>query len=268
VSAAPFLIEARDLRVEHRPGGRRGAVRALDGVTLGVRPGEVVAVVGESGAGKSTLVRALLALEPAARGSVLWREDGAREPLDLLRLPPRALRRLRARLQVVFQDPLASLDPRWSARAVLREALGAHRAVAPAEGAARALALLERVGLAREHLDRRPHELSGGERQRLCLARALAVEPRFLALDEPVAALDASVQAQVLELLADLRRERGLAYLLVTHDLSVAAWLADRVAVLDGGRIVEEGPVEQVLRAPAHARTRELVAARAALEGG
>ncbi len=265
------LLEARDLVVEHRRaavlGVRPPPVRALDGVSLDVRRGEVLAVVGESGAGKSSLVRALLCLEPLARGSVLWHADATQPPVDLARLSERALRPLRARMQVVFQDPLASLDPMWSARSVLREAFGAHGTGSRADPQARSIALLEQVGLSAEHLDRRPHELSGGQRQRLCLARALAVEPELLVLDEPVAALDASVQAQILGLLAELRARHGLTYLIVTHDLALVSWMADRVAVLQRGRVVESGPVERVLAEPAHAHTRELIAARAAIEG-
>jgi ABC-type glutathione transport system ATPase component len=222
-----------------------------------------VAIVGESGAGKSTLVRALLALERPLSGTVAWCPAPERSPVDVRTLTAGELRAARPRFQVVFQDSLASLDPRWTARATLREAFAAGGRT---NGDAAAIELLERVGLAREHLARLPHEMSGGQRQRLCLARALATQPELIALDEPVAALDASVQAQVLELLADLRRERGLAYVLVTHDLALVAWLADRVLVLDHGRIVEQGDARDVLRDPRHAATRALVEARQALE--
>lgn len=267
MSAADPLLLAHDLVVEHRRAGTFGraepAVRALDGVSLEIRRGEVLAVVGESGAGKSTLVRALLALERPRSGTVAWSPAPERSPVDVRTLTARELRAARPRFQVVFQDPLASLDPRWTARATLGEAFGAG---GQASGEVAAVELLERVGLAREHLERLPHEMSGGQRQRLCLARALATQPDLIALDEPVAALDASVQAQVLELLVDLRRERGLAYVLVTHDLALVAWLADRVAVLDRGRIVEQGDAREVLRAPQHAATRAMVEARRALE--
>jgi peptide/nickel transport system ATP-binding protein len=263
------LLEARDLVVVHSAsaGLRRdaAAVRALDGASLSVSRGEVVAVVGASGAGKSTLARAVLGLERPVAGSVAWSTSRGGTPVDLSTMRPSGIRALRPRFQPVFQDPAASLDPRWSARATLVEALRRRASSSGDEGRA-VVDLLARVGLEPAHLDRLPHAMSGGEKQRLCLARALATDPELLVLDEPVAALDASVQAQVLDLLQDLRRERELAYLIVTHDLALVAWIADRVLVLAHGRIVEEGTPEQVLQAPRHPATAELVAARRALE--
>ncbi|MBL8861453.1 MAG: ABC transporter ATP-binding protein [Planctomycetes bacterium] len=233
------LLELCDVAVEHRREAFLGRaavrVRALDGVSLALVPGEVVAVVGPSGAGKSTLARAALGLERLAAGRVRWSPAPGAAPVDLGSLSAAALRAARRRFQPVFQDPKASLDPRWSTRATLREALGAGGAVGDPEAASREL--LARVGLDAVHLDRRPHELSGGEAQRVCIARALATSPAALVLDEPVSALDACVQAQVLDLLLDLRRERGLAFLLVAHDPGLVDWVADRVLVLGAGRL-------------------------------
>ncbi|MCY2960761.1 MAG: dipeptide/oligopeptide/nickel ABC transporter ATP-binding protein [Planctomycetota bacterium] len=233
------LLELRDAVVEHRREalfGRGGStVRALDGVSLTLRSGEVVAVVGASGAGKSTLARAALGLERLVSGSVSWSLAPGAAPVDLARLSTADVRAARPRFQPVFQDPKASLDPRWTARATLREALAARAARVDFEREGRAL--LERVGLEPGHLERLPHQLSGGEAQRLCIARALAAAPDVLVLDEPVAALDASVQAQVLDLFADLRRDWGLSYLLIAHDPRLVDWMADRVVVLEQGRI-------------------------------
>lgn len=234
------LVELRDVVVDHRReaffGRRATSVRALDGVSLELSRGEVVAVVGPSGSGKSTLVRAALGLERLVSGTVAWSLARGAAPIDLRWIHPRELRAARRRFQPVFQDPKSSLDPRWTSRATLDEALrigGTDEDEVERE----ARALLERVGLEPAHLDRFPHELSGGEAQRLCIARALSTSPEVLVLDEPVAALDASVQAQVLDLFAELRRERGLAYLLVAHDMQLVEWIADRVIVLEAGRV-------------------------------
>lgn len=234
------LIELRDVVVEHRReaffGRSAMLVRALDGVSLTLARGEVVAVVGTSGAGKSTLARAVLGLERLVSGCVAWSVARGTSPVDLRTIHPRTLRAARRRFQPVFQDPKSSLDPRWTSRATLEEALligGTDKGDVERESCV----LLERVGLEAAHLDRLPHELSGGEAQRLCIARALSTSPEALVLDEPVAALDASVQAQVLDLFAELRRERGLAYLLVAHDMQLVEWIADRVIVLDAGRV-------------------------------
>lgn len=264
------LLEARGLVVEHRRPNLLGrpamTVRALDGASLHVSRGEVVAIVGPSGAGKSTLARTVLGLERPRSGSVSWSPSRGAAPVALETASAAAIRALRPRFQPVFQDPAASLDPRWTSRATLREALSRRARDDRRAPDDAALALLERVGLERAHLDRLPHALSGGEKQRLCLARALATDPELLVLDEPVAALDASVQAQVLGLLRALRNERGLAYLLITHDLALVEWMADRVLVLAEGRIVEDGTPGDVLRAPRHGATRELLEARRALD--
>ncbi len=271
-----ILVEAHDLVVEHRReaflGRPANVVRALDGVSLEVARGEVVSVVGPSGAGKSTLVRALLGFERPVAGVVRWSASWSASrsstpdssPVDLATLSAREVRALRPRIQPVFQDPAASLDPRWNVSATLREALRMRAGLRGGEDEVRAL--LASVGLGPEHLARAPHELSGGEKQRVCLARALATDPELLVLDEPVAALDASVQAQILDLLVSLRRAKGLAYLLVTHDLALVEWMADRVLVLGQGKIVEAGTPAEVLHEPRHETTRELVSSRRALE--
>ncbi len=262
------LLEIRHVVVDHRHSEMRArstpVVRAVDDVSLRVHAGEVVAVVGASGAGKSTLARAALALLRSTSGAVAWSPARGAPLVDVARQNAAWIRAARPRFQPVFQDPVASLDPRWTVRAILHEALDVRASTGDArEDAVRAL--LVRVGLGSVHLDRTPNALSGGEAQRVCLARALATDPDLLVLDEPVAALDASIQAQVLDLLQDLRRERELAFLLVAHDMALVEWMADRVVVIERGRIVEEGPAVEVLRAPQHPITRELTGAASSL---
>ncbi len=257
------LLEAWDL-VKHFPvhdaiGRRRGAVQAVDGVSLAVAPGETLAIVGESGCGKSTLGRLLLGLLPPDAGQVRFGAD------DLARLSPAALRACRRDMQMIFQDPYASLDPRQTVQDAVAEPLRLHRIVPRGEEAARVAALLARVGLSPEQARRWPHEFSGGQRQRIAIARALASGPRLVLGDEPVSALDVSVQAHVIELLRGLIREMHLAFILISHDLGVVRQIADRVAVMYLGRIVEEGPAEALLHAPRHPYTRAL---RAAVPGG
>ena len=260
--SAPRL-EARGLRVEHRP--RRGArVLALDGFDLRLASGEAVALVGESGAGKSSAALALTGLLPLAAGSVRVRtDDGA--ALDPAAARAAERRRARRELGWVPQDPGASLDPRRPVAHALGEALAYHRGLRGAELAARVAAGLAAVGLAAEHVARFPHELSGGERQRVALARALALEPGVLVCDEITSALDVSVQAQVLALLAELRRARELALVFVSHDLHVVRHVTERALVLLAGRVVEAGPTAAVLARPRHPYTRALVEASPAL---
>jgi peptide/nickel transport system ATP-binding protein len=237
-----------------RYGGRRGQ-RVLDGVSLRVHAHETLALVGGSGAGKTTLARIVMRLVRPDAGSV--RFDGA----DLLRPRGAALRALRRQLQMVFQDPLSALNPRATVGRLLADPLRVHAIERRAERPHAVAALLARVGLPPELALRYPHELSGGQRQRVNIARALATRPRLLVLDEPVSALDVSVRAQILNLLKDIQREEGLAYLFVSHDLAVVRAIADRVAVMAAGRIVEEGPVDAVLDAPQTEVARALVAA-------
>ncbi len=247
--APPPLLEVRDLAVDY------GRFRAVHGVSFSIAAGRTLALVGESGSGKTSIGRAVLRLVEPAAGEV--RFDGA----DVRALPGAALRAFRRRAQIVFQDPKGSLDPRMRVHAIVSEGLAIHGLCERRERRARAAALLERVGLGADALDRFPHELSGGQRQRVGLARALAVEPALVVLDECTAALDVSIQAQILNLLRDLQDERGLAYLLISHDLAAVRQMADDVAVLAAGRVVEAGPAPEVLGRPASALARSLVAA-------
>ncbi|NGM19623.1 ABC transporter ATP-binding protein [Roseomonas stagni] len=221
-------------------------VRAVEDISFTINPGEAFGLVGESGCGKSTAARALLRLIEPDGGSVRWKGE------DVLAARGPALKALRRRMQIVFQDPYSSLDPRQSIGSALMEPMQVHGIATGAEARRRAGALLEEVGLPAAALDRFPHEFSGGQRQRIGIARALTVEPELIVADEPVSALDVSVQAQVLLLLKELRERRGLSFLFVSHDLSVIRWFCDRVAVMYLGRIVEEGPAARVLANPLH----------------
>ena len=251
-------------------GGRRGflggsapEVRALRDVSFRVRGGESFGLVGESGSGKTTLTRCILRLEEVTAGRI--RFDGT----DLASLKPAELRRLRARVQIVFQDPYASLNPRMSVRGIVCEPMEIHggRLGLDARGRLdRAVELLERVGLGAQHLSRHPHEFSGGQRQRIGIARALATGPDLLILDEPTSALDVSVQAQVLNLLHDLQVQLGLTYLFISHDLGVIRYVCDRVALIHRGTIVEQGETEAVFRAPSSDYARMLLAAMPELD--
>jgi oligopeptide transport system ATP-binding protein len=227
-------------------------LRAVDDVSFTIAAGETLGLVGESGSGKTTVARLVLRLTSADTGTVRF----AGEPL--LELRGRALRRLRRRLQIVFQDPYSSLDPRMSVRSIVAEPLRIARA---GDARSRVDEVLDLVGLGSEHAVRYPHELSGGQRQRVAIARALTLEPELLVLDEPVSALDSSIQAQVLNLLSDLQARLGLTYLFIGHDLAVVRHMADRIAVMDGGRLVETAPTEQLFAAPRHPTTQALLAA-------
>ncbi len=241
---------------------RFGPVRAVDGVTLSVAEGQVLAIVGESGCGKSTLGRLALRLITPDRGRVLFAGE------DLGRLSPRALRARRRDMQLIFQDPYGSLDPRMTVEQAVAEPLILHNIVPRAAVRDRVAEMLTRVGLRPELATRWPHEFSGGQRQRIAIARALASGPKLVIGDEPVSALDVSVQAQVVNLLADLIRDLGLTFILISHDLGVVRHIADRVAVMYLGRIVEEGSTQAIFTAPRHPYTRALLAAVPGQGGG
>ncbi len=233
-----------------------GHVRAVDGVSLEIGRGQTLALVGESGCGKTTVGKAILGLTAATAGRVCF--DGE----DLAQLGRSALRRYRRRVQIVFQDPFGSLDPRMQVSELVKEGLRAQSiGISEAERDARVRRLLDQVGLPASAMRRYPHEFSGGQRQRLAIARALAVEPDLIVCDEPTSALDVSVQAQVLNLLRELQRALGLSYLFITHNLAAVEFIADRVAVMYLGRIVEEGAVQAVLRDPRHPYTQALLSA-------
>ena len=233
--------------------GHGPVVHAVEGVDLEVRRGEVLAVVGESGSGKSTLARCILRLIDPTSGQIVF--DG----VDVTRTRGRDLSRFRQRIQAVFQDPYSSLDPRWTVERSVGEALDASRIGTKDERVARVRDLLERVGLSATLANRHPHELSGGQRQRVGIAAALAPSPELIVADEPVSALDVSVQAQVLNLLAELQRDLGLAIVFVSHDLAVVEHISHRVAVMYLGRIVETGPTEELFGDPKHPYTKTLL---------
>jgi peptide/nickel transport system ATP-binding protein len=261
-SDAPPLIEARDL-VKHYPPprrlfGRDGAepVKAVDGVSVELRRGETLGIVGESGSGKSTLGRMVLRLEQPTSGRCSFVGQ------DLFGLEGSALLRFRRRVQAVFQDPFASLNPRMTVFDLVSEPWTIHRDVVPrSKWRGRVNELLAQVGLKPEHADRWPHQFSGGQRQRIAIARALALQPEIVVCDEAVSALDVSIQAQIIELLAELRDEYGLAYIFITHDLPLLREFADRIAVMRRGKIVEAGTCAQILDRPRHPYTQALLAA-------
>ena len=263
------LVEARGLVKEYARGRER--VRVVDDVSLRVRRGETMGFVGESGSGKSTVARMILRLLEPTSGEV--RYDGE----DLLRKGAREMRAMRRRMQVVFQDPFAALDPRMRVREILAEPFAIHGVNAEAAGLNRAAkrewvrtrlsAMLREVEMDDAALERFPHEFSGGQRQRINIARALALRPEFLVLDEPVSALDVSVGAQVVNLLRELQRVHGLTYLFISHSMPLVRYLCDRVAVMQGGRLVEEGPVLEVCERPREAYTQRLLEATPELPG-
>jgi ABC-type glutathione transport system ATPase component len=261
--AAPTspLLEVDDLRVwfPSRSGILQrvtGQAKAVDGVSFHLNPGETLGLVGESGCGKTTVGRAILRLIPATSGRVRF------EGRDMLALGAGELRRTRRRMQIIFQDPAGSLNPRMTVGRAIAEPMLVHGMCGSrGEARARVGALLERCGMPASSASRYPHEFSGGQRQRIAIARALALEPRFIVCDEPTSALDVSVQAQILNLLCDLRDQMGLSYLFISHDMAVVRHIADRVAVMKGGKIIEQGTRDEVMERPREAYTKALLAA-------
>jgi oligopeptide/dipeptide ABC transporter ATP-binding protein len=247
------LIEARAL-TKHFPLGRQ-TVHAVDAVSLAIEPGEVVGMVGESGSGKSTFGRTLIGLHAKTSGEAWYR--GERLPAAY---SPADFRRFAAEIQMIFQDPYSSLNPRMTVGELIGEGLRRRRAGSDADIRARVAEWLRRVGLEPEHASRYPHEFSGGQRQRVGIARALIMEPKFVVCDEPISALDVSVQAQIVRLLDELKRSLGLTMLFVAHDLSMVRYVSDRIAVLYLGRVVEIGPADDVFFRPRHPYTEILIA--------
>jgi oligopeptide transport system ATP-binding protein len=255
------FLEIKDLKA-HFPVERGiifrreiGTVKAVDGVTLSLRRGEILGLVGESGCGKSTLGRTILRLIPATEGTVVLAGK------NLTTLHGSELRGARADFQMIFQDPYASLNPRMTVFDTLAEAIQAHAQIPRAEMPQRVTELMEKVGLSPQFLKKYPHEFSGGQRQRIAIARALAVEPKLIVADEPVSALDVSIQAQIINLLAKLSREMQLTLIFISHDLSVVKHISDRIAVMYLGKIVELGPAAKVFERPLHPYSKALVSA-------
>jgi len=255
------ILEVRDLVMHFRVGGGlfgggAGVVRAVDGVSFSMRRGETLGLVGESGCGKTTTGRCVLQLERPTSGAIIF------EGQDLTKLDAVALRRVRTRIQVIFQDPYSSLNPRMTVGQIVAEPMAVHRLVPEASARAKRVAeLLVRVGLLPQHAQRYPHEMSGGQRQRVGIARALAMQPSFIICDEPVSALDVSIQAQIINLLAELQADFGLSYLFVAHDLAVVRHISDRIAVMYLGKIAELASRDDLYEAPAHPYTRALLSA-------
>jgi ABC-type oligopeptide transport system ATPase subunit len=233
----------------------KGSIIAVEGVSFSILPRATLALVGESGSGKSTIARCIACLERPTSGHIWF------EGLDVTALSDAQQRAVRPQIQLVFQDPVSSLNPRWTALEIVSEPFFVQRRFSKQERTARSCALLNRVGLPQRAAHRRVHEFSGGQRQRLAIARALALEPKLILLDEALSALDCSIQAQISNLLLDLQSSLGLSYLFITHDFAMAAHLAGQIAVMDRGKIVESGPTQKVFCSPDHPATRALLAA-------
>jgi oligopeptide transport system ATP-binding protein len=252
------LLEVRNLK-KYFPVGAglfaraRGEVRAVDGVSLAIQEGETLGLVGESGCGKSTLGRSILRLIEPTAGEVVF------QGVDLLKLSPREMRRMRRQIQIIFQDPYASLNPRMRVGEIVGEGLEIHGLARGKKKRDRVIELLHQVGLKEEHYDRYPHEFSGGQRQRIGIARALAVNPKFIVADEPVSSLDVSIQAQIINLLQELQEKMNLTYLFISHDLRVVEHISHRVAIMYLGKIVEIASSETIYRDAKHPYTRALL---------
>ncbi|MGG4551589.1 MULTISPECIES: ABC transporter ATP-binding protein [Paenibacillus] len=254
------ILEIKDLK-KHYPvktgllGRVTGAAKSLDGVSFAIQKGETFAIVGESGSGKTTLGKTVLRLIEPTSGSILF------EGTDITELGTEPMRRLKTDMQMVFQDPFGSLDPKWTVRRILEEPLRTHYKLPKEELVKKVNDILEVVGLTAKHASRYPHELSGGQRQRVGIARALILEPKFIVFDEPVSALDVSIQAQVLTLLEELQSRLSLTYLFISHDLSVVRYISDHVGVMYLGKMMEMGPSEELFTNPLHPYTRALISA-------
>lgn len=249
------LLEVCNLSKHYLARDRNGLVRAVNDVSFSIEPGHTLGIVGESGCGKSTLARLVLRLIQPTAGEIYFKGE------NLLALSSSALRHRRREIQIVFQDPYASLDPRMNISSIISEPLDIHDIGTKAERRAKVLELLDLVGLDQNSAAKYPHEFSGGQRQRIGIARAIALEPKLVVLDEPVSALDVSIQSQILNLLIDLKKRLGLSYIFISHDLSVIRHVSDEVAVMYLGQIVEYGPAEQVLSFSLHPYTQALVSA-------
>ena len=270
MDTSDVILDVQDLRVRFPIFGgiiphKKGEVRAVDGVSLTLHRGETIGLVGESGCGKTTVGRAIVNILRAMsyrvdiEGRILYHHrDGV---VDLASLGRRQMRRYRSDLQMVFQDPYSSLNPRMTVGAIVEEPLKIHTKQSKAERRDRVRWLLEKVRLSSAHAARYPHEFSGGQRQRIGIARALATNPKIVIADEPVSALDVSIQAQVINLMQDLQEEFGLSYIFVSHDLSVVRHISDQICVMSWGKIVESGPAEEVYNRPRHEYTQTLLAA-------
>ncbi len=256
----PPLLEVRDLRVSYGIGGgvfsrAKKFFNAVDGVSFSIGRGEIVGLVGESGSGKTTTGRSIIRLAPISGGEIFY------EDKKISDLPNADFMPYRKKIQMIFQDPFNSLNPRMNILQIISEPLGIHfRQMTRSQRRDRVAELLETVGLSPDHMQRYPHEFSGGQRQRIGIARALAVEPEFVICDEPVSALDVSVQAQIVNLLEDLRAKFGIAMLFIAHDIAVVEYLSDRIMVMTRGKIVETGDAEEVCKNPKHPYTKELIA--------
>lgn len=253
---AEKLLEIKNLKLYFNE-GKKSEVRAVDDVSFDIYKGETLGIVGESGCGKSTTGRTIIRLYNATDGQVLY--DGA----DVHSKKTKAeLKEFNRKMQMIFQDPYASLNPRMKVLDIIAEGIDIHGlAKNPKERMERVYKLLETVGLNKEHINRYPHEFSGGQRQRIGIARALAVEPEFIIADEPISALDVSIQAQVVNLLKELQEERGLTYLFIAHDLSMVKYISDRIGVMYFGKLVEIGPAEKLYTSPLHPYTKSLLSA-------
>jgi oligopeptide transport system ATP-binding protein len=255
-SSAEPLLAIRDLKVHfHLHTGQKGVVKAVDGVTIDIYPGETLGLVGESGCGKSTLGRAILRLTEPTSGQVVYRGN------DLAHLSKQAMREHRRHLQIIFQDPYASLNPRMTVGQIVGEPLETFRLARGREAEQRVQELLETVGLSKRFVKRFPHEFSGGQRQRIGIARALAVDPDFIVADEPISALDVSIQAQIMNLLAKLQREKNLTYLFISHDLRAIRHVSNRVAVMYLGKLVELADARTIYADPLMPYTKALISA-------